>query len=166
MCGKASINDGVLQKSRCLVWFYIWSCRKKMMIELTHTQTIAAIYVSFAASIISFEIQRVGTKIPKVGTKIRTSRNWNFYRSEFYAQPIAASTIKHPIAPPCLCWRVEAYWIRPWPASFPDRYRVKWQALALSLKSALCIFFGRLLRFLIEAKTVRKEVEKQKDSPQ
>ena len=113
MCGKASINDGVLQKSRCLVWFYIWSCRKKMMIELTHTQTIAAIYVSFAATIISFEIQRVGTKIPKVGTKIRTSRNWNFYRSEFYAQPIAASTIKHPIAPPCLCWRVEAYWIRP-----------------------------------------------------
>ena len=26
------------------------------MIELTHTQTIAAIYVSFAATIISFEI--------------------------------------------------------------------------------------------------------------
>ena len=46
-----------------------------MMIELTFTQKIAAIYVSFAASIISLEIQRVRTKIPKVGTKIRTSRN-------------------------------------------------------------------------------------------
>ncbi len=46
-----------------------------MMIELTHTQKIAAIYVSFAATIICFEIQRVGIKIPKVGTKIRTSRN-------------------------------------------------------------------------------------------
>ena len=55
--------------------FIFEAVEKKMMIELTHTQKIAAIYVSFAASIISFEIQRVGTKIPKVGTKIRTSRN-------------------------------------------------------------------------------------------
>ena len=36
-----------------------------MMIELTHTQKIAAIYVSFAATIISFEIQRVGQKFQR-----------------------------------------------------------------------------------------------------
>ena len=47
-----------------------------MVIELTHTQKIAAIYVSFAATIISFEIQRVGTKIPKVGIEISIGRNF------------------------------------------------------------------------------------------